>query len=708
MEKRIIKFLKHHQGDYYNKMELLHHLAVQQQQKKQFRYVLRSLVNEGKVLRIKGGRYSWVGSLEKVQGKLVLNHKGFGFVLVEDGQDIFVNSRNLKGALHGDIVQVVILPFSAGSGPEGRVYNIIKRANNRFVGTVFKEKGGYFLTIDPVTPQRGIRILRDSSRNFRIKPGDIIAVEVEDWEHGRIPVQVKAVEAIGSINVPEDDMKVVCRKFDLETKFPQRVLAELNKFSEKVIQKEKSKRKDLTELTCFTIDPQDARDFDDAISLEVNSKGNWVLGIHIADVSYFVRPGSELDREARTRGTSVYFAEGTVHMLPEILSASICSLLSNADRLALSVLIELDHSGKPLNAVFYESIIKNSRRFSYSDVQAILDNKKSSRYSEKLKEMRKISEKLLMHRQDLGSIDFDIPEPIFHFRKGGIPHEILPSERLDSHRIVEEFMLLANRMVADKVPGNSEHSLPFIYRIHDKPPKEDIKKFLTILRRLGVSTRKGDHMTPKEFRKILEKVEDSPFKNLIETLALRTMTKAIYSTENRGHFGLAFDSYTHFTSPIRRYPDLIVHRLLKKYLFGKSVGSFGEEKYEFSNKTLGKISIESTNTEIKAMEAEREYIKLKQIRWLLQHIGDKFTGIISGIVSSGIFVELSETLVEGFIPVDRLSVGSFGEEDYFEFDELTYSLVGRKTGKVFQLGKPITIVVQEVVLEKRQAYFKAV
>ncbi|MCH8011523.1 MAG: ribonuclease R [Candidatus Marinimicrobia bacterium] len=694
MEKRIIKFLKRHQGDYYNKMELLHHLAIQQQQKKQFRYALRSLVDEGKVLRIKGGRYSWVGSLEKVQGKLVLNHKGFGFVLVDDGQDIFINFRNLKGALHEDIVQVVILPFSAGSGPEGRVYNIIKRANNRFIGTVFKEKGGYYLTIDPVTPKRGIRILRESP--IKLKPGDIITVEVEDWEHGRIPVQVKAVEAIGSINVPEDDMKVICSKFDLETKFPQRVLTELNKFSIKVIQKEKSKRKDLTELTCFTIDPQDARDFDDAISLEVNSKGNWVLGIHIADVSYFVRPGSELDREARTRGTSVYFAEGTVHMLPEILSASICSLLSDADRLTLSVLIELDHSGKPLSSVFYESIIKNSRRFSYSDVQAILDSKKSSRYSEKLKEMRKLSEKLLTHRQDLGSIDFDIPEPIFHFRKGGIPHEILPSERLDSHRIVEEFMLLANRMVADKVPGNSEHSLPFIYRIHDKPPKEDIKKFLTILRRLGISTRMGDHMTPKEFRKILEKVEDSPFKNLIETLALRTMTKAIYSTENRGHFGLAFDSYTHFTSPIRRYPDLIVHRLLKKYLFGN------EEKSEFSNKTLGKISIESTNAEIKAMEAEREYIKLKQIRWLLQHIGDKFSGIISGIVTSGIFVELSETLVEGFIPVDRL------EEDYFEFDELTYSLVGRKTGKVFQLGKPVTVVVQEVVLEKRQAYFKVV
>lgn len=688
MQNRIISFLKKHPRKFYRKKELANLLGLSKSDHRSFRLALRELLNEGKVSFIRHSGYFWVGTPEKVQGILVLHQKGFGFVIREDRDDIFVSSRKLMGAVHGDKVEVVLLPLTFGKRSEGQVTRVIERCTTDFIGTVTTQRGQYFLEIDPVTPRRGIRINESSRVDF--SSGDVLVAKVLNWGEGRQPILVEAEKVIGSMNNPEDDMKIVCHKFDLEPGFSEKILVESKRFSHENIRMEIPNRTDFRKLTCITIDPADARDFDDAISLERDERGNIVVGVHIADVSFFVRRGTELDREARKRGTSVYFSEGTVHMLPESLSSDLCSLMPDQIRLAITVLISLNDSCELLNASFYTSVIQNARRFTYEEVQSILDGEVKSRYIGLLREMKEISIKLLHKRQLKGSIDFDIPEPIFHFQNGGIPHEIHPSERLDSHRIVEEFMLLANKAVAEKISDK----LPFIFRVHDLPHEKDIERFLEILRSLRLYSQSPGTVSPDEFRKILSQVEDSPYKSLIENLALRTMTKAIYSVDNRGHFGLAFDRYTHFTSPIRRYPDLVVHRLLGNYVLKNNLAGSS-----ITVDHLEAIAKESTQTEINAMEAERDYIKLKQIRWLSRHIGEKFRGIISGVISSGFFVELKDTMVEGFVHVDTL------DDDYYFFDENEFSLSGRKWGEKYQMGRSVTIRVRDVILEKRRADF---
>ncbi|MEE9167178.1 MAG: ribonuclease R [Candidatus Neomarinimicrobiota bacterium] len=692
MRKKITGYLKKDPDSSYGKSELARLLRLSKSEHRRFRTELRRLVQEGKVLRTREGRYLWTGGTQKVAGILVLHHKGFGFVLMEDKDDVFVSAKKLRGAVHGDTVEVALLPSSFGKRPEGQVTRIVQRGTTEFIGTVTARNGELYLEIDTVTPRRGIHI--QASSRVKISPGDAIVAEVHDWGHGREPIQVEPLKVIGSMKKPEDDITIVCYKFELEPRFSRKVLNEARQFDSETIQNEIPNRTDFRSLPCITIDPAEARDFDDAISLEKKKNGDFVMGIHIADVSFFVPIGGEIDREARRRGTSVYFSEGVVRMLPDELSADLCSLVTGKDRLAVTVLVRLNGDCDIVQTSFHSSVIRSARTFTYREVQSILDGKKKSKHSELLLQLRKISAKLLEKRQEKGSIDFDIPEPIFRFRNGGIPHEIHPSERLESHRIVEESMLLANRVVAEKVPGSAENERPFVYRVHDKPTKEGMDRFLGILRALGLNSGKTTHLRPFEFRNILSSVEDSPYKSLIESLALRTMTKAVYSPENRGHYGLAFETYTHFSSPIRRYPDLVVHRLLGESFLGRR-----DPRFSAMTAALADVARESTQAEIKAMEAERDYIKLKQIRWLSQRIGVTFEGIISGVVSSGFFVELKHALVEGFVHVDTL------DDDYYGFDELDLSLVGKKSRQKYQMGKRVTIKVRSVSLEKRQADF---
>lgn len=686
MRKKITDYLQKHPERSYGKRELARLLRLSKSQYRNFRSELRRLVEDGKVLSVRGGGYLWSGGREKVRGKLVLHQKGFGFVLREERDDIFVSSKRLKGAIHGDTVEVTLLPLISGRRSEGQVTRIIKRGTTKFIGTVISRNGELVLEIDPVTPRRGIRV--EPTSRVRVSPGDAVVAEVQDWGKRGSPIRVEAVKVIGSLSNPEDDMKIICHKFDLEPRFPERVLAEARELEENVVRSEIPRRDDFRSLTCVTIDPADARDFDDAISVEKKENGEVVAGVHIADVSFFVPAGGEIDREARRRGTSVYFSEGVVRMLPDNLSGSLCSLVSDRDRLAMTVSIRLNGEGDVLDASLHSSVIRNARRFTYREAQSILDGERTSSYAGLLAQMREICLKLLKKRQERGSIDFDIPEPIFRFQNGGIPHEIHPSERLDSHRIVEEFMLLANRVVAEMISG------PFIYRVHDQPPEKDVEKFLGVLRSLGLYTSQRTSLGSSEFRRILSSVEDSPYKGLIENLALRTMTKAIYSVENRGHYGLAFERYTHFTSPIRRYPDLVVHRLLGESFLGRK-----ESRISATRHSLPKVAKESTEAEIRAMEAERDYMTLKQIRWLSQRIGETFEGIISGVVSSGFFVELKDSLVEGFVRVDTI------EDDYYLFDESELSLIGRKYGERYRMGRPVRVRVRSVSLEKKQADF---
>lgn len=692
MRNRIISFLKKRPSSTFRKRELARLMGLRQSEYRLFRGELQNLVDEGKVFRIQHGGYAFSGSAKKVQGTLVLHQKGFGFVITGGKEDIFVSSKRLRGAINGDTVETVLLPLTFGRRPEGQVTRIIRRGTTQFVGTVTVDDGLFLLEIEPVTPRRGVQVMKSSP--VKCSPGDVVVADVRDWGEGRQSIKVEVVKVLGSMNNPADDMKIVCHKFNLQPEFPQTVLSECSSLNKTAIREEIPNRDDFRDIPCITIDPREARDFDDAISLEFDGDGNAVVGVHIADVSFFVPEGSQTDQEARRRGTSVYFSEGVVHMLPENLSSDLCSLVPGEDRLAVTVLISLNANGDPVRASFHSSVIRNSGRFTYREAQSVLDGNQQSTFSDLLSQMNEICLKLLKKRREKGSIDFDIPEPIFRFQNGGIPHEIYPSERLNSHRIVEEFMLLANRIVAERVPGSRSNGRPFIYRVHDIPSPQDMERFLDILRKLGLYARKTATIGSSEFRKILSDVEDSPYKSLVENLALRTMTKAIYSVENRGHFGLAFEKYTHFTSPIRRYPDLVVHRLLCSMALGRS-----PLKSPGSLESFSEVARESTEAEIRAMEAERDYIKLKQIRWLSQHIGEKFEGIISGVISTGFFVELSHSLVEGLVHVETL------EDDYYVFSETDLSITGRRWKESYQMGKLVEVTVHGVSLEKRRADF---
>jgi len=451
----------------------------------------------------------------------------------------------------------------------------------------------------------------------------------------------------------------------------------------------------LRDQYCITIDPEDAKDFDDAISLEKNEKGNLLLGVHIADVSHYVKDSSSIDQEALKRGTSVYLVDRVIPMLPETLSNHICSLQPNQDRLTYSCIMELNPEGDMVHYEIVPSIINSKRRFTYEEVQAIIDLDKSDAHAPQLRKMMELSKLLNVKRFREGGIDFDTPEISFTLDAKGFPTAIKRKQRLDSHRLIEEFMLLANKTVAQHISKISPKTqiLPFIYRVHEQPDAQKMGKFFELLNALGFKFKPRKNVTSKYFGELLMSIKDSKEAIVIEEVALRSMMKAIYSTKNVGHFGLGFHHYTHFTSPIRRYPDLMVHRLLKKY--SQTITAVD---YQGMSKSLDSICQQATTMERTAMEAERESNRLKKNEYISQFIGEEFDGIISGVLPFGVFVELFDTLVEGLIHVKDM-------ENYYIYDEKTYSLLGKNTNQRLRLGDAVRIKVKEVKLEEGKVDF---
>ena len=439
--------------------------------------------------------------------------------------------------------------------------------------------------------------------------------------------------------------------------------------------------------------PKEAKDFDDAISIKRNKMGT-EIGVHIADVSHFVTSNSLIDKEAMSRGTSVYFSEGVVHMLPKELSADLCSIRPGVDRLAISSIIQLDQNYKVLNVDIRPTVINSKARFTYEEVQSIIEGKANHAFKAQIKDLKELSIKLYKQREKNGSLDFDIPEPIFEMNKKGVPHKIRSSERLISHRIVEECMLLANKVVAVEIPKKLPNKFNFLYRVHTKPDSLRVERFAGLLKRLklGIFVPDGD-MSPNDFKKILKYVEDSPYRSLIENVALRTMSKAEYVIKNKGHFGLAFRHYTHFTSPIRRYPDLLVHRVIK-ILDSRSFDS----KNEWNHKIKEALEL-SNEKEIEALNAEREYIKIKQLRWLADRINSVFEGAITGVTNFGFFVGLKLSMAEGLVHIDTL------ENDGYYYDEDNYCIKGRSFKEEFRLGDRVKIKIVSVQIEKQRANF---
>ena len=576
-----------------------------------------------------------------------------------------------------------------GKGPRGRVKRILQRGRTSLVGTVAKVPGGYELVLSEPFASRAVRL--NPARIRKEDVGALVYVKVTDWGEGWEPIKADVEEVIGSSEDPLTDFKLVLRHFDLEPAFSEAVEGEVGRIIERIPIGPGPGRRDLRSLTTVTIDPATARDFDDAISLKKLKDGRWELGIHIADVSLFVPQGSTTDREAFRRGNSVYFVEGVVPMLPHRLSSEVCSLKPDEDRLAVSVLVTMTDEAEVEGVRFSRSLIRSRRRFTYSEAHELLEQG-SGQWHSFFTSLKALTEKLYHGRVERGSVDFDIPEPLFKLDEYGVPHLIHPSERLDSHRIVEECMLLANRLVAERIPrGKSDKA--FIYRIHDEPGQEQLTKLSSLLRRLNLPGLPSRDVTSKEVRDLLLAMENSPYRDLIETITLRSMAKAIYSVSNRGHFGLAFPVYTHFTSPIRRYADLVVHRLVVDYLLAP------QAPRTISTESLEKAAAQCTQRELTATEAERMYGRLKELRFLATQIGKDFRGIISGVIPTGVFVQIREFLMDGFVNVEWL------EDDDYTYDESHYAIRGRRFNRIFQLGQEVRIKVRDVSIERMFANF---
>lgn len=692
MNKQLINLFQNNPGRFYRQRELIKILKIKPGAKANFLKELDSLKKSGVIKQVKGQRYTLSKESNTVEGTLSVAQKGFGFVIVgKDQPDIFIGRRQLGDAINGDIVRVQLARKDSPAGPRGRIVKVIERKSDYFIGVTYKEQNQYWLSLSPVTPARGIRLL--PRKPIKFKTDHVVKAVVKDWGTAFTPILAEVEEIIGSSEDPANDVKMIIAKYDYHLDFPQAVRSELKTLNEGLIKREIPNRKDLRRWITMTIDPEDARDFDDALSIREIGQG-FLLGVHIADVTHFVSAGSRLDREALNRGTSVYFTEGVVSMLPEILSADLCSLKPDQDRLAVSCLIKLNRDFEVQRVEVLPTVIRSSQRFNYRQVQAILDGRKDHRLKKELKLLERLSRVLFSRRSAEGSIDFDIPEPNFALTAEGIPHEIRPSERLQSHRLVEECMLLANRLVAEQIPSLLPKRYPFIYRIHDKPEKADILRFIELINRLPLDIfLSEDGFTTGKIKTVLTRVADSPYKHLIETVALRTMTKAAYSHKNRGHFGLAFKSYTHFTSPIRRYPDLMVHRIIKLAHRGTFLPR--KEWDEWMDRGIK----QANEMELVALRAEREYIKIKQLRWLSTQVGNVFNGIISGVINIGLFVELKESLAEGLIHIDSL------DDDTYSYNEDNYCLRGNRLHREFQLGDPVKVRVLSVLFEKQRANF---
>lgn len=696
-------------------------LNVPKSDRDELKYVLDELVNEGKLYLSKKGKYDKYRITDEnvVVGEFSGNKRGFGFVTVEGlDEDIFIPESMTHGAFHKDIVEVVIKPYKRigeGRKKEGEVVKIVSRGVKEVIGTYQKSKNFGFVVADNLRFDKDIFIPKEFSKDA--VTGHKVVVELTDYgTKGRKP-EGKIKEIIGHINDPGTDILSIVRAYDIPTEYPADVMKQVEHIGGSVDEKELFGRLDLRELITVTIDGEDAKDLDDAITL--SKEGDlYKLGVHIADVSNYVTEGSPLDREALKRGTSVYLVDRVIPMLPHKLSNGICSLNEGQDRLALSCIMDIDKTGRVVGHRIAETVIKVDRRMSYTNVQRILnaasyiktgrqednaDNIKADMEAyEEYKEfadlfvcMKELADILREKRTQRGSIDFDFPESKIYLDDKGVPTDIRPYERNQATRIIEDFMLIANETVAEDFFWQE---LPFVYRSHENPEPEKMMKLSLFINNFGYGIKTGsgvDGVHPKEIQKLLRRIEGSPQEALISRLTLRSMKQAKYTTTAGGHFGLATKYYCHFTSPIRRYPDLQIHRIIKENLHG----GLSEKRIRHYNAILPEVADSTSTTERRADDAERETEKLKKVQYMSRHIGEVYEGVISGITGYGLYVELPNT-VEGMIHVTSLC------DDYYYYDDEHYEMVGQDRGNVYKLGEKVMIQVVKADMQSRTIDFE--
>jgi ribonuclease R len=679
--------------------ELQQRLKIPPDARGTFKRLLKDLVSTGALVQTRGNRFGLPDLMNLVVGRITTNPRGFGFVVPDRpvehvNGDIYVAGSNLNQAIHGDRV-VARIERVTDRGSEGRIVRILERGASTTVGRFDIDESGIGFVV-PFDRRLIMDVQIPSGEARDAEPGDMVTVEITRWPTPARPPLGRVIEVLGSIDEPGVDTEIIIRKYGIPDEHSEEAIEEARRLGGEVREKDVRGRTDFRTLTTVTIDGEHARDFDDAITLERLPGGNFWLGVHIADVAHYVPEGSALDQEAYERGTSVYFPERAVHMFPSELSTGLCSLNPQVDRLVQSCLMEIDPRGQVVRYELHDGVIHSNARMTYTEVNAILTERHPetrARYAELIplfEQMRELFEILNRRRHRRGSIDFDLKEPEIVLDDEGLVEEIVALERNVAHRIIEEFMLVANETVAQHL---DDHAVPSLFRVHEDPDPLKVEEFEQFVTTLGYSLAapKGS-IKPRHFQKLVEKMRGTPEEKPIAFLMLRTMQKARYDASNLGHFGLAAESYTHFTSPIRRYPDLIVHRTLRE----SRHGSMNEERREDLGAELPEIARHTSERERRADDAERELVQWKKVRFMADKVGDEFHGYITGVTSFGLFIELVEHFVEGLVHISTMA------DDYYRFVERAHLLRGENTGRVYRLGDRVQVQVIKVDMERRQ------
>ena len=691
MKNQIKSFFKENPGRSYKSKEVAKQLKIKDDQiYLLLKNELHKLESE-QFLSRNGKRYKLYNmpDTNRLMGYFNLNDGGYGFVTPKNSKtgDIFIAARNINSAFHGDKVEVVLFAKQKGKNLEGQITKVIERKRKEIVGQLKKSRSFYYVTPDDPKIHRDIYVDEKSLKNS--KAGDKVAVGKIIWEDRMQNPVGEIVEVIGKEGTLKSEVTSIAREFGIPFLFDEKTLLEAESISSEINVDEINRRLDFREKNVFTIDPVDAKDFDDALSIEKMENGNYWVGVHIADVSHYVKAGTLIDKEASSRGNSVYFVGKAIPMLPEKLSSNLCSLRPNEDRLTFSVIFEMTEKGVVLNHQISKTIINSKRRFTYDEAQKIIESGEGD-LSLEIKLINDLAKILRSQRMKTGSFEFFTSEVEFILDEHGFPSAIVKKEMKDSNMLVEEFMLLANKTIAERI--FSRGNVPFIYRVHDYPDEEKILEFSRFVKSLGYSFNLKSGKAASQFNLLMKQVRGTEEEGVVNELAIRSMAKAVYSTKNIGHYGLGFKNYTHFTSPIRRYADLLVHRILERSFITKT----GKH---YSLDILTKISEHISATERTAMEAERRSNKLKKIQYLQDKLGEEFHAVISGVANYGIFVELTDILAEGLIRARDL------EGDFYVLDEKKYSLIGKRSKKQFRLGDKIIVKLVRVDLDNLELDF---